>query len=806
MTFPLKLRDLDSKAQMALTIMEFKEGMQQPIPLAGTTFKLFSKHGRLKTGKQSLRLWAGTMADANCPTSTPGKVPVAQRGEIGRLRQLLKRYDRGEIEHVPWLDALTLSAVHALEKKHQPEEDAMKLMIELPEYPLAIIYQEGSAGAILNTTGLAVATPLAGTLSSSTTFTKFFDPEIGRQNPSEHKAQKLARGAGKNIIDKDLRPDTEEKRRIDTILSAPPNELFSSADKALLWRFRFALISEPKAMTRFLRCVDWHDAIDATTAIDLMEQWAPISIADALELLSPDFSNQYVRAYAVSVLKDTDDSELLSYLLQLVQALRYEPTDDSQLSRFLISRALHAPAVASSLFWYLCSELEDPTFGPRASIVNSDLLNAVNGSAASDSISAQVSLMGMLRRLADAVKNARLRSADRLREEVVKPMLAPGGACHDLLDFKCPCPLDPAIEFEGLSVQGTDVLKSNMRPLVLAFKLSKSEEEEIVTSPERMPSLAMSGMLLSATPADIVGMPSSLAGVVEQTSSRQGVEDVHGGDDDHDDKISKKEADSTSPLVSLLYKKGDDLRQDQLILQMISLIDRLFRREHVDLGLTPYKVLPTSSNDGLIEYVPSIPLSSIIKTSGSIIRHLVAVHPDPSAPLGVNPHVLDTFVRSAAGNCVVTYVLGVGDRHLDNILLAPDGRLFHIDFGYILGREPPGKGFAQPVRLDPTMVEAMGGQESSQYKRFLSLCCEAYNILRKSSTLLLSLLHLMAGSSIPDIRSDPEKALLKLQERLRLDLGDEEAAAWMVRVLNDSVRAMMPQIMETAHRLAKQWL
>lgn len=39
----------------------------------------------------------------------------------------------------------------------------------------------------------------------------------------------------------------------------------------------------------------------------------------------------------------------------------------------------------------------------------------------------------------------------------------------------------------------------------------------------------------------------------------------------------------------VIYKKGDDLRQDQLVVQIFSLMDRLLKRENLDLRLTPYR-------------------------------------------------------------------------------------------------------------------------------------------------------------------------------------------------------------------------
>ncbi len=49
---------------------------------------------------------------------------------------------------------------------------------------------------------------------------------------------------------------------------------------------------------------------------------------------------------------------------------------------------------------------------------------------------------------------------------------------------------------------------------------------------------------------------------------------------------------SSSPPTSrygIIFKVGDDLRQDQLVVQLFQLMDRLLKRENLDLRLTPYR-------------------------------------------------------------------------------------------------------------------------------------------------------------------------------------------------------------------------
>jgi len=55
----------------------------------------------------------------------------------------------------------------------------------------------------------------------------------------------------------------------------------------------------------------------------------------------------------------------------------------------------------------------------------------------------------------------------------------------------------------------------------------------------------------------------------------------------------------------VLFKVGDDLRCDQLVVQIVSLMDNILKRDgNLDMKLSPYRVLATGRMDGMVEMVP----------------------------------------------------------------------------------------------------------------------------------------------------------------------------------------------------------
>lgn len=784
--FPVKYRDLPHDVQLGITVCGVAEARPRYV-MGGATMRLFSKKGRLKDGPQVLQLSLGQAADMEFPSSTPGKLPLAQRDNLGRLKHLLKRHRRGELHDVPWLDGPALRAIEQLQLQAAMAAAAegsrvfaeVEVLMQL--FPHAVMYHQAEPprDASSGTTAGSAPADASPAATSSGRLVVLSDPEVGRVNPCELKAQKLARSRA-GASGRDAKPDTGERKAIAAILNLPPNKPLKEEDRTLLWRFRWALTGDQRALTRVLKCVNWTFADEARQALALTAAWAPVGTATALELLSPEFANAEVRAQAVTVLKRANDAEISCYLLQLSAALRYEQRDDSLLARFLVQRASSNLDLGVALHWLLCAEWEEASFGKRVQHVYNNFRAQADRSnkAIMDNVSKQMQMMAQLRLIATELGQLRgggaARKADRL-----KAMLSPDGTCSGLAKLGMACPLDPSVRLAGIVPSECSVFKSALSPLKLSFRTASTVNE---CSREVSQLEAITGEPPLADTPESPHTPDSMDG---QRSSPA---------------VNKPSDDSRYIMI---YKTGDDLRQDQLVLQMFSLMDRLLKDENLDLKLTPYRVLPTSATDGLIEFVPSVSMAHVLAVHKTIHSFLSQHNPDPDAPDGMKAEALDTFVKSCAGYCVMTYILGVGDRHLDNLMLCPDGRLFHIDFGFIMGRDP--KPFPPPMKLCKEMVELMGGADGAAYRAFRTFACEAYNILRRSAGLLLSLFHLMAGTAVADLAADPSKALLKLQDTLRLDMDDESAVAWMQQLLNESATALMPQIMETGHKWAQYW-
>lgn len=68
---------------------------------------------------------------------------------------------------------------------------------------------------------------------------------------------------------------------------------------------------------------------------------------------------------------------------------------------------------------------------------------------------------------------------------------------------------------------------------------------------------------------------------------------------------------------------------------------------------------------------------------------------------------------------------------------------------------------------------------------------------------MLNLFSLMIDASVPDIALEPDKAVKKVQDKLMLDLGEEEAVHYIQNLIDSSVTAVMAAIVEQLHKITQ---
>ncbi|XP_065178574.1 phosphatidylinositol 4,5-bisphosphate 3-kinase catalytic subunit gamma isoform-like isoform X2 [Sycon ciliatum] len=499
----------------------------------------------------------------------------------------------------------------------------------------------------------------------------------------------------------------------DAISCSDPLKPLTKEDKDLLWNCRDICKKRPEALPRFLLSLNWADKGHVLEMHRLLRSWEKPTIEVALQLLDYHFADESVRCLAVSRLEKLEKDELLTFLLQLVQTLKFEPYHDSALAYFLLERALQSKRIGHNFYWFLRAEMDAPEYRERFGLLLEAYLRGCGKQ-----------MLGMIHRQQEVNQFLKMAAA-QVKDEKLE---ARAGALQKL-------------------IESSDVMKGELRPV---YDSSVTIGDLVVKKCKCMDSKKVPLWLEFANkdPTTVIPAP-----------------------------------------VKVIFKQGDDLRQDMLTLQMIKLMDKLWQDNGLDLMMLPYGCMSTGNEVGMIEVVLEAETVASIqrKRGGDIISNARASFADETLSNWLKEkqsshaeHVqaVRRFAASCAGYCVATYVLGIGDRHNDNIMITKSGNLFHIDFGHFLGNTKKFlKGLVNreraPFVLTPDFVHIMGKKDSANFRHFLEDACKAYNIIRKHAHLFINLFSMMKCTGIPELTCIED--IDYLRNVLLLDKTDEEA-------------------------------
>uniref|UniRef100_A0A4W3HS88 non-specific serine/threonine protein kinase n=1 Tax=Callorhinchus milii TaxID=7868 RepID=A0A4W3HS88_CALMI len=259
-----------------------------------------------------------------------------------------------------------------------------------------------------------------------------------------------------------------------------------------------------------------------------------------------------------------------------------------------------------------------------------------------------------------------------------------------------------------------------------------------------------------------------------------------------------------------LVKGRDDLRQDAVMQQVFQMCNALLKKNtdtrKRKLTIRTYKVIPLSQRSGFLEWCAgTVPIGEYLvnATEGAHKRY----RPNDWSSMECRKRMTDVqklsfegkykafmsvcknfrpvfrhfcmekfldpavwfekrlaYTRSVATSSIVCYIVGLGDRHVQNILIDEESaELVHIDLGVAFeqGKILPTPETV-PFRLTRDIVDGMGitGVEGV-FRR----CCEkTMEVMRNSQEALLTIVEVLLYDPLFDWTMNPLKAL-NLQQR-----------------------------------------
>jgi len=243
-----------------------------------------------------------------------------------------------------------------------------------------------------------------------------------------------------------------------------------------------------------------------------------------------------------------------------------------------------------------------------------------------------------------------------------------------------------------------------------------------------------------------------------------------------------------------VLQKDDDLRKDRLVITTMHILMVL----ESSLVFHTYRVFPITTERGWIEMIPNAKTVYDIHQNSSIQNYIISFNRDKSAD-----SLRTNFMYSCASNCVLGYMLGLGDRNLHNILVCGEtATLAHIDFSYLMGYDPKNIESTE-MKITSGMVDMLGGYGSDEFETLKYTCTNIYNKLRVHTYFWYVLFRYLAVSN-PGIyphSGDLKTLQTHIENRLMPSASEEEVKVAIVKSLNSNSDSWKSSISDMAHSL-----
>ncbi|XP_055594149.1 phosphatidylinositol 4-kinase alpha isoform X1 [Uranotaenia lowii] len=476
-----------------------------------------------------------------------------------------------------------------------------------------------------------------------------------------------------------------------------------------------------------------------------MLTWARVNPIQALSYFSRQYPTHPLSAqYAVKTLNSYPAEAVLPYIPQLVQALRHDTM--GYVVEFIKHISKRSQIVAHQLIWnmqtnmYIDEEMHhrDPVLYEGLEGLSNNIISSLSGPAKRfyerefDFFGKITAVSGEIRSFpkGQARKKACLDALSRIKVQA-----------------GCYLPSNPEAMVLDIDYNsGTPMQSAAKAPYLARFRVHRCGINELET-------MAM----------EVSNNPNNQLDGQNKATSSMGPE----------------------TWQAAIFKVGDDVRQDMLALQVISIFKNIFAQVGLELFLFPYRVVATAPGCGVIECVPNAKSRDQLgrQTDSGLYEYFLHQYGDETSK--EFQAARSNFVKSMAAYSVIGYLLQIKDRHNGNIMIDKDGHIIHIDFGFMFESSPGGNiGFEPDLKLTDEMVMVMGGKmEAAPFKWFCDLCVQSFLAIRPYQDAIVTLVSLMLDTGLPCFRG---QTITLLKQRFVPNKNSKEAAAHMLGVIRNS--------------------